>query len=351
MTVGERLKFAIKFAAAHLLYGLGALQLWQFIVLRRKAVVLMYHRVLTREERAVTGSHPGIVVDCEAFEKQMAMLKSRFRVLSVEEFTDRMERKVPFDDASCLITFDDGWRDNFTHALPILSRYGLPAVVFLPVNFIGSRRLFWQEYLTHLTLQAVMQVRREPGRRERLRELLTEVCLDSTLDLSDHDPRPAIMEAVRRQKGLALSVIKTTLVTLADELSLRVEELEGLDGFLDWEQVKVMARQGVAFGGHGAEHRILTLVSTSEARDEICTAKDVIDGHLQGKTPTFSYPNGNWSSDVATLVRESGYRLAFTTEPGFVSCEDDRFTVRRINIHEGLMNSRPLFLARIVGLF
>lgn len=351
MKFGERIRRTIKVVVSHVLYALGVLQIWQRIVLRNKAVVLMYHRVLTRDERAQTGSHPGIVVDCEAFAKQMAFLKRRFKVLSLEEFADRMERKVSFDNASCLITFDDGWRDNFSHALPILQRYELPAVVYLPVNFIGGRRLFWQEHLTHLTLQAVMQARSEPGCRERLRKLLALACLEVMLDLPDRDPRPAIMEAVRRQKGLATSVIETTIASLAGELGVQKDGDEILDGFLDWEQVKSMARQGIAFGGHGAEHRILTFVSATEAREEIRTAKKILEGRLPENVPTFSYPNGNWSPDVVKLVKESGYRLAFTTEPGFVSCEDDRFTVHRVNIHEGLMNSTPLFLARIVGLF
>jgi peptidoglycan/xylan/chitin deacetylase (PgdA/CDA1 family) len=351
MTVREWLKFTLKLVVAHALYAVGVLHLWQFIVLRKKAVVLMYHRVLTSEERSRTGSHPGIVVDCKAFEKQMTMLRRRFKVLTADEFVERMECKVPFDNASCLITFDDGWRDNFTHALPVLEQNGLPALVFLPVNFIGTRRLFWQESLTSLTLQAVLQGRSESGRRGRFRQVLSPVCLDSMVDLPDHDPRPAIMEAVRRQKSLDRSVIDATLASLADELGSREDGHECLDGFLDWEQVNNMAGRGVSFGGHGAEHRILTLVSPGEARDEIRTAKSVIEGHLKKAVPTFSYPNGNWSTDVAMLVKESGYRLAFTTEPGFVRSDDDPFTVRRINIHEGLMNSSPLFLARIVGLF
>lgn len=351
MTSAEWVKYAIKFVVSHALYAVGLLQIWQRIVLRRQAVVLMYHRVLTSEERGQTNSHPGIVVDRETFARHMEILTRHFAVLSIEEFADRMEHHIPFDDSSCLITFDDGWRDNFTHALPILQRYSLPALVFLPVNFIGGRRLFWQEHLTHLTFQAVMQVRRDPRQCERFRKPLSAVRLDSVLDLSDHDPRPAIMEAVRRQKGLAASVIETTLAILTDELGVRVEESEGLDGFLDWEQVESMSRQRIAFGGHGAEHRLLTLVSANEARDEIRTAKNVIDGRLQESVPTFSYPNGNYSPDVVNLVKESGCRIAFTTRPGFVKCDDDRFTVRRINIHEDMTNSTPMFLARIVGLF
>jgi peptidoglycan/xylan/chitin deacetylase (PgdA/CDA1 family) len=351
MTVGKRLKFVVKLAVAHVFYWLGVLRLWQFIVLRRKAVVLMYHRVLTSDDRAKTGSHPGIVVDRDAFAVQMGMLRRYFKVLSIAQFAERLEKQAPFEDASCLITFDDGWRDNVTHALPILRQNQLSAVVFLPVNFIGGQRIFWQEHLTHLAVEAVMQVRREPGRRRRLGELLAPVGLDSLLDASAIDPRPMVKEAVRQDKGLAPSLINAALAGLAEELGDRQDVYEQVDGFLDWEHIASMARQGIAFGGHGAEHRILTLVPLDEARDEIRTSRQVLERGVPASVPTFSYPNGNWSPEVAALVEEAGYRLAFTTEPGFVSCDDDRFAIRRVNIHEGLMNSKPMFLARVVGLF
>lgn len=351
MTVVQRFKCLLKLVVAQVLYGLGILQLWQHIALRNKAVVLMYHRVLTKEDRARTGSSPGIVVDRDAFAAQMSVLRQRFKVLSIAEFASRIERSVPFEDSSCLITFDDGWRDNYAEALPILQRHRLPALVFLPVNFIGGRRMFWQEHLTHLAVRAVKLARSDPRRRSRLCEGLAPTGLDSVLDLPDHDPRPSVIEAVRQKKGLAPALISATLVSLTDELGVGGGECEEVDAFLSWEQVKSMARNGIAFGGHGADHRILTLVSFNEAQDEIRTAKQVAESHLSEPVLTFSYPNGNWSPGVAKLVEASGYQLAFTTEPGHVSCEDDRFTLRRVNIHEGLMNSTPLFLARIVGLF
>jgi len=351
MMVVQRFKLALKLSVAYALYGLGVLQLWQHVALRQKAVVLMYHRVLTKEDRAKTGSSPGIVVDRDAFAKQMSVLKQRFKVLSVEEFANRMERSVPFEDSSCLITFDDGWRDNYAEALPILQRHQLPALVFLPVNFIGGPRVFWQEHLTHLAVRAVQLVRNDPGRRSQLHAGLAPMRLDSVLNLPDHDPRPAVIEAVRERKGLAPALINATLASLTQALSMGGEEREEVDAFLSWEQVNSMARHGIAFGGHGAEHRILTLVPLDEARDEIRTSRQVLERRVPVSVSTFSYPNGNWSPEVATLVGEAGYQLAFTTEPGFVSCGDDRFAIRRVNIHEGLMNSKPMFLARVVGLF
>lgn len=119
----------------------------------------------------------------------------------------------------------------------------------------------------------------------------------------------------------------------------------------DFVQVSSMTQQGIAFGGDSAEHRILTYVPMDEANNEIRMAKEVLDSRLPMRVQTFSYPNGNWSPEVAKLVEDAGYRLAFTTEPGYVSCDDDHFAIRRINIHDGLMDSKPMFLARIVGLF
>ncbi len=353
MTSVEKFRYAIKAIICHALYAIGLLQLWQRMALRKRAVVLMYHRVLTSEEQLKTNSHPGIVVDRATFAKQMAILKRRFEVLSIDKFMSRMEQQVPFDDSSCLITFDDGWRDNFSNALPILQRYALPAIVFLPVNFVGSRRRFWQEQLTHLTYQAVVQVRKEPDRYHKIKCLLAPVCLESALDLQESGLRDAVMERVRRHKELAPSLIAKALADLANELHTCTDGTEDVDGFLDWDQVVTMSQQGIRFGGHGAEHRLLTNVPVDEASAELRRAKEVIDSHLREQEPcfSFSYPNGNCSPSVVDLVKKSGYRIAFTTERGFVKCDDDRFTVRRINIHEGMTSSIPMFLARIVGLF
>jgi hypothetical protein len=82
----SRVRHVLKVLAAEALYRTGMLRLLQAVLLRRRAVVLMYHRVLTPEERARSGSHPGIIVDADTFAVQMALLKSRFTVLSWEQF-------------------------------------------------------------------------------------------------------------------------------------------------------------------------------------------------------------------------------------------------------------------------
>jgi peptidoglycan/xylan/chitin deacetylase (PgdA/CDA1 family) len=116
-------------------------------------------------------------------------------------------------------------------------------------------------------------------------------------------------------------------------------------------QADAMARRRVAFGGHGAEHLLLTQVSRPEAEAEIRLSKDVLDRRLNHWIPTFSYPNGYWTSEIADMVRAAGYRLAFITRRGFVSCDDDPFKIRRINVQENLAATTPMLLARILGLW
>lgn len=343
-------KHAIRVILCHILYALGLLQLWQRIVLRRKAVVLMYHRVLTPEECMSTTSHPGIVVGCNTFTRQMELLKQRFCVLPLEEFSRRLEQGVPFENSSCLITFDDGWKDNYTNAFPVLRRLALPAVVFLPVNFVGGNRMFYQERLTSALVKTVAYVRTKPERRQQVREALASLTLESIVELTDVDPRLAVAEAVAQIKGADAAWIEATLTRLEDEMGIHNGKADDVDMFLDWQQVESMSGHGIAFGGHGVEHRLLTNIPLDEARDEIETPKKVLEERFPSQVASFSYPNGNWSPAVVDLVRQTGYGLAFTTQPGFVACEDDRFTVRRMNIHEGITDTTPMFLARVVGL-
>jgi peptidoglycan/xylan/chitin deacetylase (PgdA/CDA1 family) len=349
--MSPRAKRAIKELIANGLYYTGMLRLLQSVLLRRRAVVLMYHRVLDPDEQRGTGSHPGIVVSRETFARQVALLKRRFVPLTLDEFTARMENGQPFASSSCLVTFDDGWRDNFTNALPILRDHGVPAVVFLPVNFIGQQRLFWREALTHLMVELVRHTRRDSSMAQRCRPLLRSIGLERVLEATEADPRPFVIDVIASQTGLKAQVVEPLLPRLSAELGIRVEDLRTPDTFIDWEQAAAMSRDGIAFGGHGADHRLLTDISPDAADREIGTARDMMRRAFNGTVPTFSYPNGSWSADVVGRVRAAGYRLAFTTVPGSVSCNDDRFTVKRLNVHESATDSTPMFLARVVGLF
>jgi peptidoglycan/xylan/chitin deacetylase (PgdA/CDA1 family) len=352
MTAREHVSRIVRMLIAHGLHSAGVLHLLRLVLLRRKAIVLMYHRVLTEEQRARTASQQGLVVDRETFARQIAFLKRFFRVLTLDEFADHLATRTPFDGPCCLITFDDGWIDNFQNALPVLAEHNVPAVVFLPVNFVGRGRLFTREALTHLLVRTVQVCREEPERRKSFRALLAPLGLDRVLDVTDPDPLPAVRRALGVHRYASGPEFQGMVAAVSAELGLDGDDsLSDLDTFVDWSQVHAMAQRGVSFGGHGADHVVLTHVDAKVARCEVETSKRTLDARLRRPVRAFAYPNGAWNAEIADAVKASGYQLAFTTEAGPVSCDDDPYSLRRVNIHEGMTRSTPMFLARLTGLF
>jgi len=346
-----RLGYGLKRAVAHGLYAVGLLQLWQAIVLRQRAVVLMYHRVLTPEEQRGSGSHPAMVVSRAAFEMQMALLARRFVPLSVGAFWDRLSRRVPFEHSSCLITFDDGWRDNVVNALPALQAHGLPALVFLPVNFIGTTRVFWQEALAHLLSDALRVAVETPARRTALEAILEPVGLGSLL-VPGVAPEPmTIFRGIDSLKTRTRAEILALVDALAAELGVALDGLSRTDGFMSWDEASMLTRHRVDFGGHGVEHHLLTLVPPDVVRTEAEGSMAVI-GRTFGQPPiAFSYPNGYVNEGVVEAVKAAGYRLGFITRRGRIACDDNPLLVRRLNIHDEMTDTAPMFLARLVGLW
>ena len=127
---------------ADTLYRAGVLAAWQRLTLRRRAVVLMYHRVLDDAEYRRTASSPAIVVRRSTFERQLRVLQRHFRVLSADELRACIAAGRPLPPRSCVITFDDGWIDTYRHAWPLLREFRMPAIVFVPVSFIDTGAMF-----------------------------------------------------------------------------------------------------------------------------------------------------------------------------------------------------------------
>jgi len=346
----HQVTYFVKRVAARLLYAVGLLHVWQSIVLRRRAVVLMYHRVLTPDERRAAGSHPALIVDRDTFARQMAFVKRHFTVLSIAQFAAHVEHRRPFPPSSCIITFDDGWRDNYANAVPILAGLRLPSLIFLPMNYIGQPRVFWQEALVQLLGCAIALVRQHADRRPAIDALLAPVGLSAVLDIADAEPKPELIAVVTMQKHLTRERVERLVADLAMTLEVSQQQLSVADGFINWQQVEEMRRRGVSFGGHGIDHLLLTHVDEATVEAEVTGSKHELDARLGELVPTFSYPNGYCTPGVAATVRNAGYKLAFIAQGGPVTCDDDPWTLRRVNIHQN-SDTEPLFLARLLGLF
>ena len=152
------MKKFIKTAVAGFMYYSGLLRF--FVFLKRittgsgACIVLTYHRVIppadcpARPEKwECYRSLPGIVVSPEMFAKQIEFIVKRYNVIPLMDLVGHLERGKRIPRRSAVITFDDGWRDNFVYAFPVLKKYQVPATIFLTTGFIGTTKLFWPERL------------------------------------------------------------------------------------------------------------------------------------------------------------------------------------------------------------
>jgi hypothetical protein len=144
---------AIKSAIASFLNSLGVISLKLRNYTRNSFVFLMYHRVIPKDKPEDVEA--GMYVEPETLEAHVRFLKKYFTIVPIPELSfstknnsGSFEGKPP-----CILTFDDGWYDFYEYAFPILKTCQVPATVFLPTDFIGTRKWFWTDRLAKLFFQ------------------------------------------------------------------------------------------------------------------------------------------------------------------------------------------------------
>lgn len=348
--LASRAVYAAKWLLAETLYRTGVLGTLAASRLRGRVVVLMYHRVLEPAAEATAWSHPAIVVRRATFERQIAELATRFRMLTLAEFEAFLRDGAPTGDdrPACLVTFDDGWIDTYRDAWPVLAAQKVPAVVFLPTQFIGAERMFWREALGRLLFDAWTQARTDPAFAARATSTLQPHGLAGLLQRPPGAIREAILQATQglRHQG---EVETPRVLAEVQALCADIRRAPTSDAFMDWAQVREMAAGGISFGAHGVTHRILSTLPVPVATHEVAASRAAVAAGLGGPVSSFSYPNGGWNADVAKAVADTGYGVAFSTDIGSVGPDADRLTIKRFNVHEDTSRSWAMFLARLSG--
>src|SRR5712692_1330157 len=117
---------------------------------RKAVIILTYHRVIEKWDETLDYSQPGMVVTASTFERQVAFLNEHFEVVTLGALLAEGNVAGRAVRPRCVVTFDDGWRDNYDLAFPILRQHDIPATIFLTTDFIGTDRAFWHTELLYL---------------------------------------------------------------------------------------------------------------------------------------------------------------------------------------------------------
>jgi peptidoglycan/xylan/chitin deacetylase (PgdA/CDA1 family) len=280
---------------------------------RRSAAfpILTYHRVNDDGDPFFSALPTAV------FERQMRHVARNYRVLPLEDLVERLQRGgLPRNTLA--ITFDDGYRDNLTHAAPILSRLGLPATIFLATGFIGTAEVPWFDRLAHGLKKSTMDVVRTPwGDELALSGLPARMrAMERTLE---HFKRVPDEE---RHRGL------DELLTALGVTDQRIFK----NLMLSWDDVHAVRGLGFTIGAHTVNHPILSRVTPQRAWTEILGSRTMIESACGAAPRAFAYPNGgteDYTETVKRLVREAGFTCAVTTRFGLNTSNTNPWELRR----------------------
>lgn len=312
-----------------------------------RPLILLYHSI---EKLAVDPW--GVRVKPRNFLEHMAVLGEHCHPMRLTEL-DAALQADRFKPRSVIVTFDDGYVDNFVHALPAMQRYRVPGTVFVSSSYVGSADEYWWDELERLTLQ--------PGVLPR-RVALTVAGKALEWSLED-DAEFTPMQALKRRRNrwFAYEAARTPRQRLFQELwaALRaapnvIERERALDDLrrmakpsvaprathrcCNADQVRQLHASGlIEIGAHTVHHPSLGHISREEQRQEIFESKRALETMLQVPVTSFSYPFGtriDYSQVTIDLLKEAGFQRTCSNFPDPVTSSVDRFQLPRVVVQD-----------------
>jgi peptidoglycan/xylan/chitin deacetylase (PgdA/CDA1 family) len=297
---------------------------------QRQATILRYHSVSSSGDYR----SPTISVQPEMFRRQMEFLSRHYNVLALDQLIDLLEAG-DLPPRTVAITFDDGYQDNATEALPILARYKLPATFFVTSDAVLGKGAFWTGWLHRAVFTAP-------------RETLCEACAALSGDTSPTMDREGVFAAIASQIDYAQGPKRRQRLLALHDMFPHMPPLSAPSEFMmDINDLRALLDAGMTVGAHTATHKVLAGLPEDDAREELSRSKRELEQALGTPIEHLAYPNGHVTSNVddaaIRLAREAGYRSAGTSRRGVTLVETSAHDLPRQGINDALKFSEFVF--------
>lgn len=283
-------------------------------------VVLMYHRIQSRPDPLA------LSVSAQNFAQHLQVLRSFFTLLSPAEFASALAARA-LPKRAVLITFDDGYKDVLTEALPSLRSVGASALAFVCGDAVASKQEFWWDALQRYLLQSGSL----PGKLQ----------IDLRAETYLFDPMHASKESlfqflIKQMPNMSLSEQTGVLAQL--EAWIGVAAPEVFSERLEANELKQLSADGrIVIGGHSTRHLMLSQLSDVEQHQEIMANKQYLELVTGSTIDAFAYPYGSpgeFNQTSATIVQDCGFKLAFAAHPEVVWPGTSPFLLPRLLVRD-----------------
>lgn len=270
-----------------------------YVKMRKVSFIITYHSV--RPEK------------CGLFKETVQFLSENFHVVPLGKLVETVESAAPTAKHGVVaITFDDGLRNHFEVAYPILRELGVPATFYLCPDLIerGGSVWTWEIHsrLGRLSEGEQRQFFESTGVSGELQRIIDRM---KTIPV---DEREQIEKRIR---------------DLTPDFQFTKSERDSYE-LMSWNEVEKLDRELITIGSHTATHIDLPQATPDRLVQELLRSKEILETRLKREIQHFAYPNGSFNDEVIPAVRQF-YRSAVTTRPGIVKQGDNPLLLNRIH--------------------
>jgi len=286
-------------------------------------LVLNYHRIGNPDDELFD---PGVFsATADQLDDQISYLKRRVSVVSLEETLAFVNGSIKEKTRRCrvLITFDDGYLDNYEIAFPILQSHEVQGVFFLATSMVGSRHVPWWDHIAYLV------------RTTRRRTFSLHYPFDLAVDIEGSGLTKSLRDVLSLYKKPENSDPERFILELAEEAEGK-NLPESLRRFISWDEARTMIKGGMAIGSHTHSHNVLSQLVPSQQYAELLQSRAILKKQLGIEADVLAYPVGgitSFSDQTQMFARELGYRAAFSFHGGTnMQGKTSPYNVKRIGV-------------------
>ena len=295
--------------------------------LENKHIIVKYHYIENpREDRRAF--YPCTV---DEFERQVIFLKNNFKITTVDDVFGAAQREIP--EKMCALTFDDGLKDNFENVVPILKKHGIIGT-FFPITKT------FEEFLpaTHkmhiaLSLQDADKLvdRFNAFLSVSFPKMVKKILIDKSVRLTTARKMydDIAIANLKETMNLIPRNIRDTFLDIVFKENLLDEKEIARSLFMSLREIKLLKEVGHIVGSHCHSHEALDTMNESCARKEVKISKEILEKMLGTGITLLAYPQSAPHGNIRSVLEESGFRFALTTEARGISLGEDPYFIPR----------------------
>ncbi len=321
-TLSIKVKFMIKAAVHYLKTSFLISRIFHY---KNSIKILAYHRVNNDYFDPLSMN-----IEISTFEKQVRYIKKYYKIIPLSKAVEILKKHKKIPKNLVVLTFDDGYKDFYLNAYPILSKYKIPATLFLSIGAIEEKDALWFDAI--VSAVKITQKRYLDLEKYGFKKFIID-SIDKKKD--------AIQQIVYCLKKSPLNERNNILSYLLKELACDSKKVDLSYPLLDWEDIKAMSKNGVTFGSHGMTHTILRYLTEEEIENEIATSREIIKNKTGLDIQFFSYPNGgvgDFNQNIECLLKKHNYIAACTLINDNNTLHSNLFTLKRICVSKSMRN-------------